>query len=127
MNKIKEENKNRVIMPVDDRLLRSKAVFFVLFITFFSAFAIVILKNDLVNKKINEIENIVLDYIGKESFLLDDIVVRGRNRTSINDILKSINITRGENLLKADVVKIKQDLEKEQWYIAKAKELRNKK
>ena len=117
MNKIKEEskNKNRVIMPVNNRLQRSKAVLFVLFITFFCAFMIVVLKDDLVNKKIDEIENIVLDYIGKENFLLDDIVVSGRNRTSADEILKAVKISRGDNLLKADVVKIKQNLESLPW------------
>ncbi len=115
MNKVNEEDKNRVIMPVNDLLSRSKAVLFVLFITFFSAFIVVVLKNDLVNKKIDEFENIVLDYVGKENFLLDDIVVSGRNRTSIDDILKNINMNRGDNLLKANVVKIKQDLETLPW------------
>lgn len=115
MNKVNEEDKNRVIMPVNDLLPRSKAVLFVLFITFFSAFIVVVLKNDLVNKKIDEFENIVLDYVGKENFLLDDIVVSGRNRTSIDDILKNINMNRGDNLLKANVVKIKQDLETLPW------------
>ena len=115
MNKVKEDDKNRVIMPVNDLLPRSKAVLFVLFITFFSAFVIVVLKNDLVNKKIDEIEDIVLDYVGKENFLLDDIMVSGRKRTSIDDILKNINKNRGDNLLKANVVKIKQDLENLPW------------
>lgn len=102
-------------MPVNDRLQRTKAVLFVLFVTFFSAFTIVVLKNDLVNKKIDEIENIVLDYIGKENFLLDDIVVSGRNRTSIDDILKTVNLNRGDNLLKANVAEIKQNLENLPW------------
>ena len=75
MSALKEENKNRVIMPVNESLQRSKAVLFVLFVTFFSAFTIVVLKNDLVNKKIEEVENIVLDYIGKENFLLDDEIL----------------------------------------------------
>ena len=115
MDKQKEEIKNRVVMPVNDCLLRSKAVLFVLFVTFFSAFIIVVLKNDLVNKKIDEIENLILDYVGKENFLLDDIVVSGRNRTSSEIILKTINMQRGDNLLKADVVKIKRDLENLPW------------
>ncbi len=110
-----EKDKNRTIRPVNDCLQRSKAVFFVLFITFFSAFIVVVLKNDLVNKKINETKDIVLDYIGKESFLLDDIVVTGRNRTSANDILKTVNIGHGDNLLKANVVEIKQNLENLPW------------
>ena len=37
-------------MPVNDSLQRSKAVLFVLFITFFSAFIVVVLKNDLVKR-----------------------------------------------------------------------------
>ena len=51
------DDKNKVVMPVNDRLQRSKAVFFVLFVTFFTAFTIVALKNDLVNKKIEKYNN----------------------------------------------------------------------
>ena len=110
-----DKDKNRIIRPVNDCLLRSKAIFFVLFITFFSAFTIVVLKNDLVNKKIAETQNLVLDYVGKENFLLNDIIITGRNRSNLEDISKSINMKLGDNLLKADVVTIKQNLENLPW------------
>ena len=110
-----EKDKNRTIRPVNDCLQRSKAVLFVLFVTFFSAFTVVVLKNDLVNKKINETRDIVLDYIGKENFLLDDIVITGRKRTNIDEILKTINMGHGDNLLKANVIEIKQNLENLPW------------
>lgn len=110
-----EKNKNRTVSPVNDCMQRARAVFFVLFVTFFGAFLIVVLKNDLVNKKIDETKNLVLDYIGKDNFLLDDIIVTGRNRTEIEDILKTIDMKQGDNLLKANVVKIKQNLENLPW------------
>ena len=109
------ENKNRIITPVNDSLLRFRAVFFVLFITFFSAFTIVVLKNDLVNKKIEETQNLILDYVGKENFLLDEIIVSGRVRTKNDEILKAIGLTRGDNLLKTDVSLVKQNLENLPW------------
>ena len=110
-----EKNKNRTIRPVNDCLQRTRAVVFVLFVTFFSAFMVVVLKNDLVNKKISETRDLVLDYIGKENFLLDDVIITGRNRSKIEDILKSINIRQGDNLLKASIVEIKQNLESLPW------------
>ncbi len=110
-----ENNKNSTIRPLNNSFLRAKAMLFVLFITFFSAATIVILKNDLVNKKIAETQEIVLDYIGKEKFLLDDIIISGRKRTSVDDILEAISLKRGDNLLKADIVKIKQNLETLPW------------
>lgn len=110
-----DKDKNRIIRPVNDCLLRSEAIFFVLFITFFSAFTIVVLKNDLVNKKIAETQNLVLDYVGKENFLLNDIIITGRNRSNLEDISKSINMKLGDNLLKANVVTIKQNLENLPW------------
>ena len=110
-----KKDKNRIIRPVNDSLQRARAVFFVLFITFFSAFTVVVLKNDLVNKKINETRNIILDYVGKENFLLNDIVITGRKRTSVDEILASIDMGYGDNLLKADVIKIKQSLENLPW------------
>lgn len=109
------ENKNRIITPVNDSLLRFRAVLFVLFITFFSAFTIVVLKNDLVNKKIEETQNLILDYVGKENFLLDEIIVSGRVRTKNDEILKAIGLTRGDNLLKTDVSLVKQNLENLPW------------
>ena len=110
-----KKDKNRTIRPVNDCLQRTRAVFFVLFVTFFSAFVVVVLKNDLVNKKIDETRSIVLDYVGKEHFWLSDIVITGRNRSSMDDIAKSIKMERGDNLLKANVVEIKQNLESLPW------------
>ena len=110
-----EKNKNSTIRPINNRFLRAKAMLFVLFVTFFSAFMIVILKNDLVNKKIKEAEEIVLDYIGKEKFLLEDIIITGRNRTTYDEILEKINLNRGDKLLKADIAEIKQKLETLPW------------
>ena len=102
-------------MPINDCLQRVRAVFFVLFVTFFSAFLVVVLKDDLVNKKIEETKNIILDYVGKENFLLNDIIITGRKRTSVEEILRAVNMEYGDNLLKADIVKIKQELENLPW------------
>ena len=112
---LKKANKNRVIRPARLWPDRMKATLFLLFLLVFSASSIVILKNDLVNKKIKEAEEIVLDYIGKEKFLLEDIIITGRNRTTYDEILEKINLNRGDNLLKADIAEIKQKLETLPW------------
>ena len=94
---------------------RFLATLFVLLIIGFVASAIIILKNDLVNKKITEAENLVLDYIGAKGFGLDDIVIIGRNRTTSEELLRTLALRRGDNLLKINVKKIKSKLEQLPW------------
>ena len=72
---VKKENDGKVLRPAREWPDRLKASLFVLFLTAFAAAAIVILKNDLVNKKIIETQSAVLDYIGAKGFALEDIVI----------------------------------------------------
>ena len=58
----------------------------VLFLTFLVAALIVILKDDLVNKKIDELENQLLDYVGERAFALESVTVKGRQKTKLADI-----------------------------------------
>ncbi len=94
---------------------RMKATIFLLFLLLMSVSLIVILKNDLVNKKIDETRNGILDYVGKQGFYLDDIIITGRNRTSIQEVETALNLSRGDNILKIDVAAIKQNLEALPW------------
>jgi cell division protein FtsQ len=112
---LKKTNKNRVIRPARLWPDRMKATLFLLFLLVFSASSIVILKNDLVNKKIDEVKNEILDYIGAQGFYLDDIIITGRNRTTLSEINSALNLSRGDNILKINVATIKHDLEELPW------------
>ncbi len=119
MKKIKksktETDNEKVITPVKYWPARLRATLVVLLSTYLFAASIVVLKNDLINKKIEEIKNSILDFVGAKELALEDVVVTGRKRTSLEDILKKINIKQGDNLLKADVGVIKYSLEELPW------------
>lgn len=110
-NGIEEE----VISPAVEWPKRLRATLFVLFFTFLVGGLIVVLKNDLVNKKIAETRNCFLDYVGEQGFALEDIVLIGRERTELKEIDELLELRRGDNLLKIDVQQIRQKLETLPW------------
>ena len=93
LNNMQKENEqkqtnNKIVLPVCEWPARLKATLFVLVCSFVIAILIVVLKNDLVNKKIDEFKVSVLNYVGNKAFALEDIVVTGRVRTTIDEINK---------------------------------------
>ena len=112
---ITKQNQEKIMRPVKKWPGRLRASLFVLAMITLIASSIVILKNDLVNKKIIETQNAVLDFIGKKGFGLDDIVIRGRERTTLKEINQIVNLKRGDNILKINVKKLKQDVETLPW------------
>lgn len=112
---LKKDENNRVIRPPKEWPNRLKATLFVLVLTAVVAAIIVILKNDLVHKKIAETENYVLDFIGAQGFGVQDIVITGRGRTTLKELENAIGLKRGDNILKVDVKRLKRDLENLPW------------
>ncbi|MBE6454213.1 MAG: FtsQ-type POTRA domain-containing protein [Alphaproteobacteria bacterium] len=120
LNNMQKENEqkqtnNKIVLPVCEWPARLKATLFVLVCSFVIAILIVVLKNDLVNKKIDEFKVSVLNYVGNKAFALEDIVVTGRVRTTIDEINKVLELHRGDNLLAVDVKDIKRKLEFLPW------------
>ncbi len=113
-NEQKQTN-DKIVLPVREWPARLKATLFVLFCSFVIAILIVVLKNDLVNKKIDEFKVSVLNYVGDKAFALEDVVVTGRVRTTIDEINKVLELRRGDNLLAVDVRDIKRKLEFLPW------------
>ena len=113
-NQTKDEN-NKVIRPPKEWPNRLKVTLFVLVLIAVIASAIVILKNDLVHKKIAEAEEYVLDFIGAQGFGLQDIVITGRGRTTIEELENATGLKRGDNILKVDVKRLKRNLEDLPW------------
>lgn len=104
-----------MIFPAREWSGRLQASFVVLLLIFLAAAVVIILKNDLVNKKIRETEELFLAYVGRQGFVLDDIIVVGRQRTNLEDIDRVINLRRGDNFFRADVKGLKQNLEQLPW------------
>lgn len=111
----KKEESDKIVRSPKEWPNRLRATLFVLGLTAVIAASIVILKNDLVHKKINEAENYVLDFIGAQGFGLQDVIITGRGRTTLKEIDEAVGLRRGDNILKVDVKKLKRDLENLPW------------
>ncbi len=112
---VAENNSGKIIRPKKEWPERLRATLAVLFFIALVASLIVILKNDLVNKKIEETKSLVIDYIGAQGFTLDDVIITGRNRTTLDEINKVANLKRGDNILKINVNELKRNLETLPW------------
>ncbi len=88
---------------------------FILGIIFFLASITITLKNNLVSKKFTDLSQQFYAYTSSIGFTVDDIIIEGRKKTSKEDILSTLNITRGDNILAIDVYDIKQKIEKLPW------------
>ncbi len=94
------------------RLLLNIAV---LGMTALIAGVIVTLKNDLVNKKIEEIKGDLYHYTAEHGLGIDDIVLSGRDKTTRAEVVGAVGLKRGDNILEADIFAIKQRLEALPW------------
>ncbi|MBS4773367.1 MAG: FtsQ-type POTRA domain-containing protein [Proteobacteria bacterium] len=109
------DNPENIVRPEKEwpwRLAGSLGV--LLFIAFWAGLVLT-LKNDLVNKKIETWKNGFYDWAAEQGFVLDDVLVSGRDKTSKKEINDLLALKRGDNILKIDVYDIKQKLEKLPW------------
>jgi cell division protein FtsQ len=113
--KIAKAEHDNIVSPLREWPARLRATTVVLGFIFGVAALIVILKNDLVNKQIEETENLVLDYIGAKAMALDDVVITGRGRTTMAEINRALEVKRGDNLLKIRAERVKHRLEELPW------------
>lgn len=104
-----------VVRPQKDWPWRLAGSLVVLLFILFWAGVVLTLKNDLVNKKIDNWKLEFFDWAAEQGFVLDDVVISGRDKTSKEEILSLLNLKRGDNILKIDVYDIKQKLEKLPW------------
>lgn len=81
----------------------------------FWAGLILVLKNDLVNTRIEEWKSNLYDMAAEQGFVLDDVVISGRNRSTREEINALLNLKRGDNILKLNVYEIKNKLETLPW------------
>lgn len=112
---VKKPAAENVLRPEKEwpwRLAGSLAV--LLFIAFWAGLALT-LKNDWVNKKIDGWKSEFYDWAAAQGFVLDDVVISGRDKTSKEEINALLQLKRGDNILKIDVYDIKQKLEQLPW------------
>lgn len=76
---------------------------------------ILTLKNDLVEKRIAEFKTDFFEITKKNGWGLDDVVISGRNRSTKEEILKVLNLNRGDNVLEINLYDLKNKVETLPW------------
>lgn len=87
----------------------------ILGIIFFLASITITLKNDLINKQLLSFQDSLYNLSSQLGFTIDDIIIRGRDHTTIEEINAVLNLTREDNILKADIAKIRYQIEQLPW------------
>lgn len=117
------QGKNRIFLPAESpkRILGNLLILLV--IAAISAILITI-RDDLVNKKIDNIMNDFYAFSLKHGWAVDDILIQGRQKTTLSEIKKQIPLDRNNNILQIDLQKLKNGLEELPW--VKSAEIRRR-
>ena len=105
---------NKVYLPRQwpQRLLGS---LFVLALMVAAASVTVTIKESLVTKQFESFQQDFYDFTDKLGFTVDEIVVQGRKRTSKQELMDAIAISREDNIFEVDVYALQQRLEQLPW------------
>lgn len=79
------------------------------------AFSVITIRHNLVGK---QIDSLLSNFYHKTAIIgwgLDDITLEGRNKTSKEDVLRVININRGDNILEIDLFAISENIKTLPW------------
>ena len=107
--------KKNIVTEPQEFGVRVVANLFVLALIFAVAFITVLLNTDLVENKLEQISQNFYETAAKNGFVLQDIVVLGRERTKKQELLDALQLSRGDNFLKINVHEIKQRVEALPW------------
>ena len=75
----------------------------------------IIIKTEFVQNQIHQLALKLYDYSSSLGFTVDDIIVEGREKTSLQEISDTLNLNRSTNILNLDLNDIKQNLESLPW------------
>lgn len=79
------------------------------------AITTITIRENLINKKIDFILEYFYETSAKYGWSLDDIIIQGREKTSREDILNKLNLSRDDNILKINLGDVKEKIEKLPW------------
>jgi len=79
------------------------------------AIGTVILQQKIIQSQLQNFRNSIVDYIGHHGFELQDIIISGRNRTTLAEINNTLQLSRGDNFFNINTKQIKQNLENLPW------------
>lgn len=105
---------NVVSLPKEWPLRLAGSLVLLAVIGFFASVTVTI-KESLVSKKFESLQQDFYDFTSKCGFTVDDVVVQGRKRTSLAEVAAAANLSRKDNIIEADVYAIKSRLEALPW------------
>lgn len=114
MTETQQQNNKLLKMPLLWPARLKLTLFMLLFITIIASCSI-ILKQKLIQSQIQKYYDYTIDFMGQHGFKLQDIIVSGRLRTTIDDINKILALHRQDNFLNINVMQIKRRLEELPW------------
>ena len=92
------QNPNRFEFKSDTMLRFSAHLFLLLMITSIVLTGIT-LRDSLIEKKIDNLTSDLFDYAAKHGFAIEDIVVEGREKTTLNDLTEKLRLDRKDSNL----------------------------
>lgn len=107
--------KNNVVTLPQEFGYRLFGNLMILALIFLLGFVTLLLNTDMVAQKISDVSKDYYDYTAKAGFVLNDIVVTGREKTTPEELLNVVKLKRGDNFLNINIGEIKARLEKLPW------------
>ena len=89
--------------------------FFLLAFVFTICLAIILLREDFLEKQVGNFKNGFYGYTSEVGFVVEDVIVEGREKSTKEEILKALDVKRGDNILRYDIWKAKEKLESLPW------------
>lgn len=87
----------------------------VLLFIFIVGFVTLLLNTDMAAQKFADMTRSFYTWTAEAGFVLDDIVVTGREKTAKEEILNAVKLKRGDNFLTINIQEIREHLEKLPW------------
>ncbi|MBR2299654.1 MAG: FtsQ-type POTRA domain-containing protein [Alphaproteobacteria bacterium] len=89
-------------------------IFLLLFITCSIATGITI-RDSLIAKQIEQFKEQLFEYTSAHGFGIQDIIVQGRDKTTLEALHQKIKLNRNDNILKVDLKNLKTEIENLPW------------
>lgn len=113
-SKEKEVNDKKILLPKfwPYRLIGN---LFLISLVFCLSLITITIKDELISKKLSDLEQSFYESTTKFGFTIDDIIIENRQRTSLKDIEKTLELSRQNNILSTSPKLIKERLEQLPW------------
>lgn len=80
-----------------------------------ASLGIIIFKSSIVSQKLNSLSGYFYELTSSLGFTVDDVLVYGRNKTSLEEVNNIVNTRYGDNILNINIHQLKNDLEQLPW------------